>query len=289
MKEGSQNAARGRAGRQAIARANESAPRFPRLTALKISLLCCLLAGAVSSAKGQEGSTNGGALPRTELYFFPVRVFGNTPLNLTPLLQWWNQATLAQRPDVDGQPYTNQLPRRPLTDWFRIKGDHVQDAYGGWQINATIEDYPGHSRQAVIILRRPPVMALGELMKPRQELQAQIDNLVAYARQENSVAAAAHSALSNQVTKQNTYVTALLYGENAQQASNEVAHSVGPLLESTQQHETELQIGRLRAQLSQLPDIDEHRVDFFAAKVGYISGTHFEAFDFGDLPFGGVQ
>ncbi len=42
-------------------------------------------------------------------------------------------------------------------------------------------------------------------------------------------------------------------------------------------------------QLNQLPVIDEHRLDFFAAKVGYITGTHFEAFDFGDLPFGGVQ
>jgi hypothetical protein len=257
---------------------------------VKTCLAGCLLAGGARNAKCQEGSTNGGVVPRTELDLYPVRVFGNTSLNLTPLVQWWDLAALARRPDVDGQPYTNQLPRRPLTDWFRIKGDYVRDAYEGWQINATIEDYPGHGRPAVIILRHPPAMAWSALIKPRQEIQAEIDRISAYARQQNAVDAAEHSAGTNQISEnQNAYVTALLSGETAQAASNEVAHSGGPVVESVKHHDAEVRIARLREQLRQLPVIEQHRVDLFAAKVGYITGTHLEAFDFGVLPFGGVQ
>jgi hypothetical protein len=257
---------------------------------VKTCLAGCLLASAVQTAECQEGSTKGSVRPRIELHLYPVRVFGDSSLDLTPLVQWWDQATLARRADVDGQPYTNQLPRRPLTDWFRIKGDYVQDAYDGWQINATIEDYPGHGRQAVIILRRPPAAALGALIRPRQEIQAEIDRLSAYARHQKSVDAAEQSVRTNQIaTNQNGYVMALLNGETPQGASNDVAHSVGPILESTNRYDAEVRIARLRKQLSQLPEIDDHRVDLFAAKIGYITGTHFEAFDFGALPYGGVQ
>jgi hypothetical protein len=96
---------------------------------------------------------------------------------------------LARSADVDGQASTNQLPRRPLTAWFRITGDYVQDAYAGWQINATIEDCPGHSRQAVIILGHPRAMAMRYPISQRQKLQAEIDRLSAYARQEDSMEA----------------------------------------------------------------------------------------------------
>jgi hypothetical protein len=257
---------------------------------LKRFLAVCLLGGALQNAKGQEVWTNSRALSGTEFRRYPLRVFGDTSLQLTPLIVWWDQATLARSTNVNDPAYTNQLPRRPLTAWFRITGDYVQDAYAGWQINATIEDYPGHSRQAVIILGHPPTMAMRYPISQRQKIQAEIDRLSAYAIQEGATASAEYRESTNQLIGYlNAYGITRINGTPLQPASNTAA---GPLPATTtaaqQRDEAESRIARLRAQLNQLPVIDEHHLDFFAAKVGYITGTHFEAFDFGDLPFGGV-
>jgi hypothetical protein len=262
-----------------------------RAALMKTFLAVCLLGGALQAAKCQEGWTNSRVISGTEFQRYPLRVFGNTSLQLTPLIQWWNQATSARAVDVDGHAYTNQLPRRPLTAWFRITGDYVQDAYAGWQINATVEDYPGHSRQAVIILGHPPTMAMRYPISQRQKIQAEIDRLSAYARQEDSVEAKEYKESTNQLIGYlNAYGITMINGIPLQPASNTGAALPVPAMTTAakQRDDAESRIARLQAQLSQLPVIDEHRLDFFAAKVGYVTGTHFEAFDFGDLPFGGA-
>jgi hypothetical protein len=269
-------------------------PRAPRIKAAPLHklLAICLLGVSLQIAKGQERWITSGVISGAEFQRYPLRVFGNTSLQLTSLIQWWDQATRARSASVDGQTYTNQLPRRPLTAWFRITGDYVQDAYAGWQINATIEDYPGHSRQAVIILAHPPTMAMRYPISQRQKIQAEIDRLSAYARQEDSVDASEYRESTNQLLGYlNAYGVTMINGAPIQPASNTATALPVPAITSAakQRNEAEARIAQLRAQLSQLPKTDEHRLDFFAAKVGYITGTHFEAFDFGDLPFGGVQ
>ena len=273
------------------------APIHPVVPLAKTALMnrflaVCLLASAIQTARCQEGWTNGPVIPGAELQHYPLRVFGNTSLQLTPLIQWWDQATQARSANVDGKAYTNQLPRRPLTAWFRITGDYVQDAYAGWQINATIEDYPGHSRQAVIILGHPPTMAMRHPISQRQKIQAEIDRLSVYARQEDSIDAKDYRESTNQLIGYlNANGITMINGAPIQPASNTGAALPIPAITAAakQRNEARSRISRLRTQLSQLPVIDQHRLDFFAAKVGYITGTHFEAFDFGDLPFGGVQ
>lgn len=86
---------------------------------------------------------------------FPYRTFGNQTINIRPLIQWWDQAYNISKADGYGSNYTNYLPTRPLTAWFRVYGDKVSENAVGWLVDGWIETAPGFNRRAKFLLRNP--------------------------------------------------------------------------------------------------------------------------------------
>jgi hypothetical protein len=78
---------------------------------------------------------------------FPLRGFANGSINLTPLMDWWDKSA----------PEGADLPRRPLTAWFRIVGEKIGDSPNGWIVQGRIATSSDDSRPAIFILRNPPL------------------------------------------------------------------------------------------------------------------------------------
>ena len=140
---------------------------FGKMKAKLLFLVFCgLLAGPVWAQTNQTWRTCRN----------PVRVFGGTPVNLTPLFQWWDRQP---QPGKD-TPFTNAVitvdtnapeTDRPLPSWQRVTGIHAGTlASGGWVVEAVIYTSPTARTNTRIILNHPPVLEEQSYLTLKAEL-----------------------------------------------------------------------------------------------------------------------
>jgi len=220
---------------------------------------------------------------------FSIRMLGIQPVNLAPLIKWWEQAyelsTLKASVEVSqtnvfgsnyvgrlpngprrgtsattnvyGSNYLIQLPKRPSTNWYRVYGVKVGENSSGWIVQGCIEKAPGYSRPAKFILVHPPIADNQRF----DELHARLAVLTKLAGE-------------NGLPRVPYLISSSVHPDGS--IAKEIWVSADP-----QYHALAEPIWE---ELDTMPPGSIYHVDFFAAKIGYIQDTnHLEVFDLGQI------
>ena len=100
----------------------------------------------------------------------PKRVINGQTVDLTPLIQWWNQKS----------------GDRPYPAWVHVTGQIVGTNAGAWIINGQTDDKEGSGGEKKLLLRNPPTQdraAFDQLLAQKKALEAQHAGLHAQADQ----------------------------------------------------------------------------------------------------------
>jgi len=194
----------------------------------------------------------------------PKRLINNTPVNLSPLINWWTRH--------DGP--------RPLGAWVHLTGQIVGTNSGAWVVEAELLEgsihgdsasadsavgAPTHSRR--VLLRNPPVEDWAQFERLRSRY-VELNKKRASLADEETDAKARDQAIAEQrhAAGRKTALARVLSAEDKQlkQIENHAKIQEQPLDEELKQ---------LKSKLASYPKIGEYVVDCFALDLRYESGS----------------